>query len=361
MIETKPQDQSIETILAQANLLRMRGTWDAAREKCMDALCQDPHSVAAHSLLGDIHADQGKLDDAIQWYCIALDLQPDSLADRKKLMRAVEDRKNELAQTPRKVGGAIDDITSKLTVMTSKRIVRSERAVKGAILIAAILMCSAIVAAPLVMAYRKQSQQPFSYGSSTVIQEPAVVLPRLPGDNATTPTPTPEATVPAQPATLPSDPFDAILLGRLRDVADLRDHGIEPVDVTSDPRTQRIMLTFVSTPVAGDTGSVRAQILRNALRLLLITAQEAQPNVVASYTIRALYAPSGAGASGAGASAGSTDAPATATSAEAPRLVFVGDISSSDVAGAGSSSTLPSDDTIDGLFTSVWWSNTVSG
>lgn len=76
--------------VARANLLRMRGDWDAAQASAIAVLRRYPHSPTAHSLLGDILADQGRMDEAAQWYRMALDLDPHNLADQRKLLRAEE-------------------------------------------------------------------------------------------------------------------------------------------------------------------------------------------------------------------------------------------------------------------------------
>lgn len=76
-----------EIALAAANLLRLRGNFDEAEARCIDVLRADPNDVHAHSLLGDVYADQGRMDDARQWYQMALDLNPHSRPDREKLAR----------------------------------------------------------------------------------------------------------------------------------------------------------------------------------------------------------------------------------------------------------------------------------
>lgn len=81
---------SVDGLLARANLARMRGQWGDAVELCTEALRADAQSAAAHSLLGDIYENQGRLDKAIHWYQLALDLDPESVADRAKLARARE-------------------------------------------------------------------------------------------------------------------------------------------------------------------------------------------------------------------------------------------------------------------------------
>jgi Tetratricopeptide repeat len=74
----------------QANLLRMRGRWEEAVQRCAEALQQQPSNASAHSLLGDIYENRGRLEEAIQWYQLALDLDPASAADQAKLARARE-------------------------------------------------------------------------------------------------------------------------------------------------------------------------------------------------------------------------------------------------------------------------------
>src|SRR5215831_3658643 len=80
-----PERSQIEALLAEANLLRMRTRWLDAETKCIDVIQLDANNVHAHSLLGDIYRDQGKLEEAAQWYQMALDINPDSTADRAKL------------------------------------------------------------------------------------------------------------------------------------------------------------------------------------------------------------------------------------------------------------------------------------
>lgn len=74
-----------ESKLAEANLYRIRSRWTEAETCCIEVLREDPNNVHAHSLLGDIFRDQGRYDDAAQWYRMALDLEPSSAADKAKL------------------------------------------------------------------------------------------------------------------------------------------------------------------------------------------------------------------------------------------------------------------------------------
>jgi hypothetical protein len=68
----------------------MRGRWEEAASQCAEVLRRHPASASAHSLLGDIYENQGRLEDAIHWYQLALELCPGSVADRAKLSRALE-------------------------------------------------------------------------------------------------------------------------------------------------------------------------------------------------------------------------------------------------------------------------------
>jgi Tetratricopeptide repeat len=73
--------------IARANLLRMRGDYKGAVDQCLSVLKRIPEDGDTHTLLGDIYAEQGNLDESIQWYEMALDLNPRSNADTHKLQQ----------------------------------------------------------------------------------------------------------------------------------------------------------------------------------------------------------------------------------------------------------------------------------
>ena len=81
-----------ETYLAlmTANVMRLRRQWELAEAKCSEVLQRDPRNAAACSVMGDIARDQGKLRDAIEWYKMALDHNPGSSSDRKKLESLID-------------------------------------------------------------------------------------------------------------------------------------------------------------------------------------------------------------------------------------------------------------------------------
>lgn len=74
--------------LAFANLMRLRGDWEGAREKTVAVMREFPNNGTAHSLLGDIFSDQQLYAEAAQWYRMALDLEPNNAADARKLVAA---------------------------------------------------------------------------------------------------------------------------------------------------------------------------------------------------------------------------------------------------------------------------------
>lgn len=84
-------DQAVYKDLAQANLLRMRGQHKQAGEACLAILKRYPNNSTAHALLGDIYAETNDLDQAIQWYELALDLHDDE-AVRAKLRKVQEQK-----------------------------------------------------------------------------------------------------------------------------------------------------------------------------------------------------------------------------------------------------------------------------
>ena len=91
--------KTIHTLLAQANLFRLRRQWEEATEQCIGVLRADPGNQAAHSLLGDIYRDQNKFEDAIRWYQMAVDLQPNAADDAKlRKLEQARDERNALAE-----------------------------------------------------------------------------------------------------------------------------------------------------------------------------------------------------------------------------------------------------------------------
>lgn len=78
-------DREVYPELARANLLRMQGQYEEAIEVCRRIMGRFPSNETVHALLGDIYADQGKLEDAIQWYELLVELAPTNVHYSAKL------------------------------------------------------------------------------------------------------------------------------------------------------------------------------------------------------------------------------------------------------------------------------------
>ncbi len=78
-------DTEVYQELARTNLLRMRGQHKEAVDACLGVLRRYPSNSTAHTLLGEIHEEQGNLDEALQWYEMAVDLGTASDHDKQKL------------------------------------------------------------------------------------------------------------------------------------------------------------------------------------------------------------------------------------------------------------------------------------
>ena len=79
-----------DRLLAEANLLRIRGQHDEAIAVCTRILRQESFNAAAHSLLGDIYAEQHNYREALGWYKLALQLNPHNAVDRRKMNEMVD-------------------------------------------------------------------------------------------------------------------------------------------------------------------------------------------------------------------------------------------------------------------------------
>lgn len=85
MASSDGSDAEIYPMLARANLLRMRGEYEQAQGVCLKILKRFPNNATANTLLGDICAERGDLEQSAQWYEMALEVVPDSKVDKQKL------------------------------------------------------------------------------------------------------------------------------------------------------------------------------------------------------------------------------------------------------------------------------------
>jgi hypothetical protein len=88
MSETIPDELSreeAERMLKQANVLKIRGQREEAREMCLAILRRRPDDPEPYALLGDLYADDKDWAQASQWYELAVDLNPEGRAEAAKL------------------------------------------------------------------------------------------------------------------------------------------------------------------------------------------------------------------------------------------------------------------------------------
>jgi len=287
-------------LLAQANLLRVRGHWDDAAEKCMAALRLAPDSASANSLLGDIYENQGRFEDAALWYRLALDVNPDSPADHLKLNR-LSRRGDEGSASPQ----------TKPSGFIARLRMDPEFALRcGAI--AAALCLFIVVAWAYRVAHHSGALQRLGLGGDTVVSINPVVVPPRAGS-----LPTDADAVTAR------DPSEQALLTSLQGSSDLAQLGVSVYDVQVDPRVSRITVTF-GLPAA--PGMTQGQITQAALGMLQAAASGQSAE---TFTARCLLVP----AAGKGAA-----------------LAFAGDVSREALQAA--SETSPA------VFSNIWWSAT---
>jgi hypothetical protein len=77
----------------------MRGNFKEAEELCLAILHQFPHNLSANILMGDIATEQGALDQAVEWYELALDIEPDNASLKAKLEAAQSKKEDSTTQS----------------------------------------------------------------------------------------------------------------------------------------------------------------------------------------------------------------------------------------------------------------------
>ncbi len=310
-------------LLAQANLLRIRGCWEESVECCMAALRLAPESSTAQSLLGDIYENQGQYDDAAQWYRMALDVNPNSPADQMKLQLLQRLRLQRSADDV-DVGVDVGDITTVLSDPPPKGKVELLRNPEAALRLgsaAAVLLVLLVVGLAYATTHRHGTYAAFGLPSASEVKLQPVVVP-------------PDQISLAPQSSVPHDATEQSLLDALRNVPELRALGITVIDVKSDPRTSQIELTFGLQSTPG--GLTRAYILQMALRLLQSAQKLPSAHSVNTFQIRCLSVSENASAGVA--------------------QVFIGDIAQSSIPASDTAST---DGRLEALFSAPWWSSSV--
>ncbi|MCS6950065.1 MAG: tetratricopeptide repeat protein [Armatimonadota bacterium] len=226
--------------LAQANLLRLRGQWDEAIRACAEVLRQFPSNVHAHALMGDIYRDQGNLEEAAQWYKLALDLAPDSVVDRQRLEQV--QRELELRQQARHQSQEVQHL--------------QKQARNLRIFSASVIGAAVVIAIGITWAFQSRiasNTTPLSITTSRLSTEASTMasLPTPEGNSTVIPTPNPPE---PQTTSSPHEPKpkaeaavhteDDLLAEKVREW--LRQHRVAPdlLTVVTDPVANHLLVTF---------------------------------------------------------------------------------------------------------------------
>ena len=256
-------DDDTHVALASANLYRMRGEWQQAIDKCMFALSLDEDCAPAHSLLGDIYREQGHSSEAMHWYKLALDLDPDNEADRAKLEAIIahrpDDRPDGYDRRAEMIG-------------TAKRVV-----LEAALAMGLLLLITAVW--PMIFSPAKKSTEP---GGAPPAQKPQVV--HIP---STVPEGEPESEPPA-PARQPIGQMSAredSLLQAMNASQTLTRRGLQVTGIVLDPRNRSAAITFRMPEPAREQQA--DAVVRGSLTVLREACSKADD--LELLTIRAVY------------------------------------------------------------------------
>lgn len=237
--------------LAKANLLRVRGDYDAAETLCLGVLRRYPNSAPAHTLLGDIADDRGRLEDAERWYELALDLDSQSANDRRKLEDVRARRRDAESQTTVEQIGLPD-----------------RQPVPRALMVVAIVVTVALVGLFMLTLRRRDTvskapavvSTPVTATPDAVVapkKEPEVVSPLASGEPTPTGTPSLVPVVTTEAAVLEDD-------ATLKNLVQKSEFGGMVLMATHEPRTKQLTITY-GVKGAEDARRIGAELARVAL------------------------------------------------------------------------------------------------
>jgi hypothetical protein len=215
--------QDIESLLAAANLHRIRSEWDEAIEACMDVLTREPENIPAHALLGDIYASQHRLEEAVRWYEMTVDAAPDNKAYISKLEKLKTDLADSYANSDNSNSrlGWFDRFVIGESFESSIRIITVSSAAFGALLIAAALFVMFSHSQPGSSGNETNQPSVGETGKPVVFQSTAV-----PGDMSN------------------RAAYERRLWQRMNDNDLIESRRINVDDARVDPRDKQLIVTF---------------------------------------------------------------------------------------------------------------------
>lgn len=225
----RQDDSDVISLLASANLCRIRAEWDEAIAAATDALRLAPRDPDIASLLGSIYEERGMLDEAMIWYQMALELNPSSVPDQERL-----DRVSKLVTATRRGETQSFRVFEKRTKIWAWAL--------GAVFV---LIVALAIATTLVkgkhdqVQYARPMRTSQSPSSTPPIGQPRSSLPRGPE-------PSSESTKPAATEGMSSlrTSAEADVRTGLSMDPDVAQAGVTIDDVIADPRTGVATVTF---------------------------------------------------------------------------------------------------------------------
>ncbi|MCX7800620.1 MAG: hypothetical protein N2109_09785 [Fimbriimonadales bacterium] len=232
---TEGSDAEIYPELARSNLLRMRGEYEQAKQVCLALLRRFPNNATANALLGDISAEMGEEEQAIQWYELALEISPDSQAIRSKL----DSLRTRMSEREAAAGARLLGIGR-----------------KGALTLYGLGLVALVVVVG-VSSYLVGSRRALQGPATGVVEQPLVV--DQPEAEIALPEPRPAA-----PAAKPQLAEDQRAFERLSQSPELANRLVAAL---VEPRDRRAILTLEAAP-GEDPKTVAAQAAVEAVSLL---------------------------------------------------------------------------------------------
>lgn len=260
------------SLLASANLHRMRGELDEAASDASKALQQNPNNPDAAALLANIYDERGDLPEAAVWYRIATDLDP-----ANTLYKAQLDR----------IGKAL--------VTRGRRGAGASKALSAPVLWALGVGLVAIIVASVVFFGRggpaKPAFRPRVSGQAQVrIETPEQALRRR-----TAPTQQPgtgASRTAAQPQGGAKTPAEVAIAASVNQTPAVTQAGAAATDVVADPRQGVVLVTF-SMPGTGMLSKDKIFAVSEAIARSAFAAN----SEVRTVTARCVILTSGAGGS----------------------------------------------------------------
>lgn len=238
------QDQ-LDNELARVNVLRLRGQYQEAKEVGLGILKTAPHHADTLSLMGDIALEMGELESAERYYRSALDYNPGSPVETRKLAairKRIDDRR--AAEMAKKLGLSSGGPQVAIFVVTT------------------LLFVAALGVLAFTMGSRARSVGP----------PPAITGKIDVAKPAPAPAPRPEIKPDPQPESTPAPEQQPVVAEDAlieRAIKDRTSHGLKLLGAISDPRNRSATLTY----------KVEAPFSKEQLATLAVDSLEAMPEV----------------------------------------------------------------------------------